>query len=775
MKCDVPELKGDNYKVWKERILLHLGWMDIDYAIRKDEPPKITETSIPDQVDLYEKWERSNRLSVMFIKTKITAGIRGSVEQYDNVRELLKAIDDQFVTSDKALASTLIIQFSSMKLTGIRGVRDHIMRMRDIAAQLKALEVEMSETFLVHYILCTLPQQYGPFKISYNTHKDKWSINELLTMCVQEEGRLAMEEGEKVNLTVPGKKKDQAKQKGKGKIPPQSDIKKELRCFFCKKKGHVKKNCSKFKNWLDKKGTQLSLVCYESNMIDVNHNTWWIDSGSSIHVTNSLQGLHDLRKPVGSEQSIYSGNKMPSHVEAIGTCKLVLSSGFILSLEKTFYVPGFSRNLISVSRLISVGYSFNFSDSGFSLSNKSEIVGYGILSDNLFRLNLQNDDNYATMHVHGNVGIKRCVMNEESSMLWHRRLGHISIDRIKRLVNDGVLSTLDFADFETCISCIKGKQTNKSKKGAKRSSELLEIIHSDICSPDMDAYRDKYFVSYIDDYSRYMYLYLLNNKNEALDAFKVFKAEVEKQCGKQIKIVRSDRGGEYYGRYTENGQAPGPFAKFLQEHGIVAQYTMPGSPDQNGVAERRNRTLLDMVRSMLASSKLPESLWTEALKTAVYILNRVPTKAIPKTPFELFKGWKPSLRHVRVWGCPSEVRVYNPQEKKLDPRTISGYFVGYAERSKGYRFYCPSHSTRFVESRNAKFLENDLISGSDQSQDVNPEKNHSDAQRSISSNGLIIVVNNTPRVQTRVVEQVLEIPQAVNIDPVDQVVNEEQQ
>ncbi|CAA2987948.1 Retrovirus-related Pol poly from transposon TNT 1-94, partial [Olea europaea subsp. europaea] len=95
-------------------------------------------------------------------------------------------------------------------------------------------------------------------------------------------------------------------------------------------------------------------------------------------------------------------------------------------------------------------------------------------------------------------------------------------------------------------------------------------------------------------------------------------------------------------------------AKFLQEHGIVAQYTMPGSPDQNGVAERRNRTLMDMVRSMRSNSKLPESLWTEALKTATYILNRVPTKAVQKTPFELFKGWKPSLRHIRVWGCPSE-------------------------------------------------------------------------------------------------------------------------
>jgi len=137
----------------------------------------------------------------------------------------------------------------------------------------------------------------------------------------------------------------------------------------------------------------------------------------------------------------------------------------------------------------------------------------------------------------------------------------------------------------------------------------------------MDENSPKYFITFIDDDSRYMYLYLLHSKNEALDAFKVFKAEVEKQCEKQIKIVRSDRGGEYYGRYTEDGQAPGPFVKFLQEHGIVAQYTVPGSPDQNGVAERRNRTLLDMVRSMRSNVKLPQFLWIDALKTAAYILN----------------------------------------------------------------------------------------------------------------------------------------------------------
>ena len=159
--------------------------------------------------------------------------------------------------------------------------------------------------------------------------------------------------------------------------------------------------------------------------------------------------------------------------------------------------------------------------------------------------------------------IKQCVMNEDSSILYHQRLGHIFIDRIKKLVNDGVLSTLNFIDFDTCVDCIKGKQINKSKKGTKRSSTTLEIIHSDICCPNIDVHSQNQFITFIDDYLRYMYLYMLYNKNEVLDAFKVFKAEVEKERGKPIKTVRTNRGGEYYGRYTEDGQAPGPFAKFL--------------------------------------------------------------------------------------------------------------------------------------------------------------------------------------------------------------------
>lgn len=205
-----------------------------------------------------------------------------------------------------------------------------------------------------------------------------------------------------------------------------------------------------------------------------------------------------------------------------------------------------------------------------------------------------------------------------------------------------------------------------------------------------------------------------------------------------MKIIRSDRGGEYYEKYDETGQHPGPFAKFLERYGICSQYTMPGTPQQNSMVERRNPTLIKMVRCMLSNSSLPISLWMFALKTAMYLQNRVSSKAVPKTLFELWTGRKPSLRHLHIWGCPAEVRIYNPQEKKLDSRTNSGYSIGYPEKSKGYRFYCPNHSTRIVETENARFIENGEVSGSFEPRNVEIQEVR--VQVSLSSTSSNVVV-----------------------------------
>jgi len=195
--------------------------------------------------------------------------------------------------------------------------------------------------------------------------------------------------------------------------------------------------------------------------------------------------------------------------------------------------------------------------------------------------------------------------NETSSKLWHSHLGHISKGRIECLIREEILPKLDFSNLDQCIDCIKGKFAKQIKKdGAKCSSGLLELIHTDICGPfnvrSVDGF--SYFITFTDDFSCYGYIYPIWEKSEALDKFKIFKAEVENQHELKIKVVRSDRGCEYYGRHATYGQIPGPFAKFLQENGIVTQYSTPGKPQQNRVAERRNRTVMNMMRSMLSNS-----------------------------------------------------------------------------------------------------------------------------------------------------------------------------
>ncbi|KAL0321308.1 UNVERIFIED_CONTAM: Retrovirus-related Pol polyprotein from transposon TNT 1-94 [Sesamum radiatum] len=191
-------------------------------------------------------------------------------------------------------------------------------------------------------------------------------------------------------------------------------------------------------------------------------------------------------------------------------------------------------------------------------------------------------------------------------------------------------------------------------------------------------------------------------KDEALEAFKLYKNEVENQLSKTIKAVRSDRGGEY----------GAPFEEFCSKFGIIHQTTAPYSPQSNGIAERKNRTLKEMMNAMLINSGLPQNLWGEAILSANHILNKVPHKDKNETPYELWKGHKPSYKYLKVWGCLAKVEVPKPKQIKIGPKTIDCIFIGYANNSSAYRFLVHKstildiHENTIIESRNAIFFEN---------------------------------------------------------------------
>ncbi|KAL0293467.1 UNVERIFIED_CONTAM: Retrovirus-related Pol polyprotein from transposon TNT 1-94 [Sesamum radiatum] len=234
---------------------------------------------------------------------------------------------------------------------------------------------------------------------------------------------------------------------------------------------------------------------------------------------------------------------------------------------------------------------------------------------------------------------KRKVDNHENAQIWHARLGHISKDRIMRLVDTKSLEIDDLDHLPTCESCLKGKMTKKPFVGQSAIAKgLLDLVYTDVCGPLSIPARGgfSYFITFTDDHSRYDYVYLMRYKSEAFGRFKEYKLEVENQTNRKIKALRSDRGGEYLS---------GEFIHYLKENGILSQWTPPGMPQLNGVAERRNRTLLDMVRSMMSFTELPPSFWGHALETAVKLLHISPSKSIPQTPYENM-AWKACLLQV---------------------------------------------------------------------------------------------------------------------------------
>ena len=175
-----------------------------------------------------------------------------------------------------------------------------------------------------------------------------------------------------------------------------------------------------------------------------------------------------------------------------------------------------------------------------------------------------------------------------------------------------------------------------------------------------------------------------------------WKSLVEKSSGYKVKRLRTDNGGEYTSI---------EFESYLKKEGIEHQYTIPKTPEQNGVAERMNRTLVETVRTMLADSKLPHSFWAEALSTAAYLINRSPTKTLSdKTPFEAWYGKKPNVNHLRVFGCSAYIHVPKDERKKLDPKAKKCIFLGYSTSRKGYRLYYQKTSS-ILHSRDVVFNE----------------------------------------------------------------------
>ncbi|GJZ40049.1 putative ribonuclease H-like domain-containing protein [Tanacetum coccineum] len=262
------------------------------------------------------------------------------------------------------------------------------------------------------------------------------------------------------------------------------------------------------------------------------------------------------------------------------------------------------------------------------------------------------------------------------------------------------IATKHFGKIQTCVACLKGKQHRASCK-----SKVLNPITKPLFMLHMDLFgltfvsslmHKKYCLVVTDDYSRFTWVFFLASKDETSEILKNFIKEIENLVDKKVKIIRSDNGTEFKNKVMDD---------FCREKGIKREYSVARTPQQNGVAERRNRTLIEAARTMLADSKLPTTFWAEAVSTACYVQNRVlVVKPHNKTPYELFRGFKPALSFMRPFGC--HVTILNTLDSlgKFDGKSDEGFFVGYSLSSKAFRVY-NTRTRRVEETWKYGFLE----------------------------------------------------------------------
>ncbi|GJQ91769.1 zinc finger, CCHC-type containing protein [Tanacetum coccineum] len=604
--------------------------------------------------------------------------------------ELWDSLESKYMAKDSSSKKFLVSNFNNYKMVDSRPVMEQYNELLRIPGQYTQHGLKMDEPISVSSIIDKLPPSWKDFKHTLKHGKDDLSL-------VQLGSHLRIEESLRSQDIDKGKGKEVAgpsrslylAEKGAHTSRVSTLL---LECWKCGKTGHFKRDC--------RSGNKK------------NANAGGSGKGSKDHSQDQV---------------------------------LEFSSGKSITLFNVLYVPKLRKNLISGLVLNKCGYKKVYESDKYILSKCGVFVGFGYYNNGMFMLNLNKvpDDSDSVYISYSSTAV--------NFSLWHARLAHVYYKRMLEMFKDELIPDID-ENPDKYTTCMLTKITRKPFKSITKKSVILELIHSDLCNfhatPSLG--NKKYVITFIDNASRFCYVYLLYTKDEALDKFRIYKIEVELQQNDLVKTLRTDRGGEYYDPV------------FFQSVGIIHETTAPYTPQQNGVAERKNRALKEMVNSMLSYSGLSEGFWGEAMLTACYLLNRVPNKRNKTTPYELWYKKRPNLAFLRVWGCRAVVRLPDPKRKTLGEKGIDCIFVGYAEHSKAYRFYViePNDSVSInsiIESRDAIFDENrfslilrpnDIILKSDKSQrgdhsDDVPSEIHEPRKEAIDDEIGSIMENNT--------------------------------
>lgn len=464
-------------------------------------------------------------------------------------------------------------------------------------------------------------------------------------------------------------------------------------CYYCGKRGHFAKNCVKgssdqFKqrrdseNYVDRDEAishdfrNLKLFVSNASLLVENNddNSWFIDFGASNHMSCKIDWF-DTYHEVNNGRHIYLGDNRSREIKGYGNISVMMPNGQGKQIQKVLYVPRWNKNLISISTITNEDLKVEFVKSHCLVNDVQDnykVVAKRTRVGALYKLDVMKNRHQALASTR--------MSNID---LWHQRYGHLNHNDLMLLQNKLMVEGLPDIKGEhfECEGCALGKQHREEfpMNENRIRCEILELMHTDVFGPMQSkslvgAY---YFLIFIDDRTRYTWVYFIRNKGDVFEYLKEFKCMVEKKTQKNIKILRLDKGGEY---------TSGAFFKYCKQNGIMQQFTVPNTPQQNGVAERKNRKLVECAHSMLKSKGISNSFWVEAINTIVYLKNKSPTKYIEhKTPVKAFYGFKPKVSHLRIFGCKAFGHIPKEDRRNLYAKAIKYIFTGYYANQKAYK------------------------------------------------------------------------------------------
>lgn len=644
----LPVFNGKNFGLWKKQVQIHLKVKELNEALVKVEDDK------KDAI-----WLKKDNEAQAILFSCMDQSVALKVASCDSATEIWSRLQEIYESTSAAMVAKVFEEYHSYRKSSGDDMATHVSKVEALASHLETVGQKQTDVSIMSRLLHSLPESHNALKEAWESVDPAKQTKEALISRLLSHTATTGESSKDVALVA-------GSNYGSGSKFGQ-DRKKKGKCYHCGKFGHWARDCrSKPKE--DENG--IALVIGQGGE---KSNSWVIDSGASKHTCCRREWFVEMSP---WNEKLQVGNQ--AWVEAIGrgTINLICNTNFgpkKLSLKDVLYIPSMSQNLFSTGRAASNGATTVFKSSGCEVIHNGRLVARGFQASNgLCHLDIKKIDGSAMITV-----TKRSIEN------WHDSLGHVDSKIITEMVNNKSADGLEIVEPSKtpgCSACAEGKATRASHtmEPSFRPTEVGERVDMDLIGPinEESLGKKRYILLAKDNFSDYSHVYMIGNKSEVAEKLQNYIGVFESESNRKIRSIVTDNGSEFNNHQVQ--------ALCDLEH-IRLCFSAPYTPQQNGVAERNNRTIIEVVRTLLAGSELPKSLWAEATNTAVYIRNRVIKHGEKMTPYEKFCGRKPGVSHIVPFGTQVYALINDRHLGKFDPKSEPAFVVGFTERSNSYR------------------------------------------------------------------------------------------